>query len=155
MAKKERDFATYPLSKNVIRQGEFLGYPIRNWIEGLVFGGIAVFVIQHIPFTTLASIVFTLLWGGAATVFGIRGIKNRSVTEMLMDQLKYLKNKRKAHLRGPEYVRNKKEFKEYNIKYSTVAEQLLAGAREKLLEFAYKHSELDSSEFDTEDDRSE
>ncbi len=154
MAKKERDFATYPLSKNVIRQGVFLGYPIRNWIEGIIFGGIAIFIIQHIPFTTLANIVFTLLWGGAATVFGIRGIKNRSVTEMIIDQIKYLKNKRKAHLRGPEYVRNKKEFKEYNIKYSTVAEQFLAGTREKLLEFAYKHSEIDNSGFDTEDDRS-
>lgn len=155
MADKEKNFATYPLSKNIIRQGVILGYPVRNWIEGIVFGGIAIFIIQHIPFTTLANFVFTILWGGAATAFGIRGIKNRSVTEMLIDQVKYIKNKRKAHLRGPEYVRNKKEFKEYNIKYSTVAEQLLAGAREKLLEFAYKHTEVKGSEFDSEDDRSE
>ena len=152
MADKEKNIIKYPLSKNIIRQGVFLGKPVRNWIEGIVFGGVTIAVIQQIPFTTLANIVFTALWGGSAAAFGIRGIKNRSVTEMLIDQVKYIKNKRKAHLRGPEYVRNKKEFKEYNIKYSTVAEQIYAGTREKLLEFAYKYGHVDSSEYDSEDD---
>ena len=150
MADKEKNIIAYPLSKNIIRQGVILGRPTRNWIEGIIFGGVTIAIIQHIPFTTLASLVFTALWGGAATAFGIRGIKNRSVTEMLIDQIKYIKNKRKAHLRGPEYVRNKKEFKEYNIKYSTTAEQIYAGTREKLLEFAYKHGQNDDGEHDSE-----
>lgn len=153
MAKKEQQAVQYPLSKNIIRQGELLGFPRRNWIEGLAFGGIAIAIINHIPFTDLARVVFIVLWGGAATVFGIRGIKNRSVTEMIIDEIKFIKNKRKTHLRGPEYVRTKKEFKEYHISHASLAGQLIVEARTKLLEFAYRHSEVSGSERDTEDDR--
>lgn len=112
----------YQMNKNVVQQGSFLGIPYRRWIEAIVFASIGAGIICIINFTALVKgIAGTMAF---VSLFGIflRGIMNRSITEVLIDEIKFQKNKRVLHLRGPEYVRKKREFRSIGGNQSHAAE---------------------------------
>ncbi len=128
--------STYRISGNVVKESSILGIPLRNWIEGAVFALIVFWIIQQIPFTTTVKNIFRVIYCGAVFIGGLIGIKNRAVTEFLVDEIKFLKNRRRLHLRGPEYERNKKEYKHYEVGHSSIARRKFDEAMARLRQVA-------------------
>lgn len=107
---KQDEIKTYYYNDNVIKQGQIFGINTRNWIEGIVFSLFVDAIIININFTPLVKLVACGVLS-VAIVFGCcNGIKNRSVIEVLIDEIKFLTNRRKLHLMGPEYEKRHKDF---------------------------------------------
>lgn len=103
----------YEIIPNVYETGTLFGIRKRNWIEAFSFGGIAVGLIQLIPFTDLVNGIVSVSVFSAIFAINLRGILNRSITEIISAELRFKKNKRILHLRGPEYVKKKQDFSMY------------------------------------------
>lgn len=80
----------------------------RNLIEAVLFTGLLNFVLYKMPFTRQAWLMFAICGSAATLFFFYRGYKNRSLTEILIAEIKFKHNKRITHLRSPEYDQTRK-----------------------------------------------
>lgn len=143
----------FHICDNIVKETSILHIPIRNWIEAIAFVFIVGFIISLIPFTSEARTGMLIIYCGFSFYMGLKGIKNRSVTEAIIDWIRSTLNRRKLHLRGPEYAREKKEIKQYDIAYASYARRKYYELREKLVGFAEGRIEGYSGEADFKDDR--
>ena len=132
---------TYSFTDNVIKKGVFLNNPTRNWIEAALSTAFVLWVINSIHFTGIVRLIASLTFGGATFFFMLKGIKNRSVTEILIAEIKFRRGRRKLHLRGPEYKRQKKDFSSMEGGNESIAQRYWKEWRQKLLDFAKENTQ--------------
>lgn len=104
---EEKDPNLWFLNKNVISKGKTFGIPNRNIFEAVFFTSLTEYCIVSINFTKVAFVSCTVII--CPIVFGLflRGLKNRSVLQILFSSIKFHFNRRELHLRSPEYTVSK------------------------------------------------
>lgn len=102
------------ITKNVLNKNNFIGFQKRNWIEGILAASAATYIIRLIPFVSSIKSVVTVITFSTILFVTLVGIKSRSLTQVLIAEYKFKKNRRKLHLRSCEYVREKTIEKENN-----------------------------------------
>jgi hypothetical protein len=111
------------LNRNIVSKGKtFLGRPVRMWLEGVIFGMLGVALVRLVPFVGSVKILLSIIAFLTLLVLNVIGIKNRSWTQCVLSAIKYSRNRRRLHLRSPEYVRKIKY--EEDIDNASPAEQL-------------------------------
>lgn len=130
----ENNEISFIFTINIVDTGAFLGIPWRRWIEGLCFGGVGVLIICAINFTSLVKTIISLIVFFTLFFFGVKGIMNRSITEMLLAEIKFWKNRRELHLSGPEYLRSKKT--KITGEGKSNGEEIANRIKARLIEFA-------------------
>ena len=148
---KEPAFVEKTIINNVIEQGNFLGFPYRQWAEAIGFTLLFILIVLLIPFTKIAKFFICLVYGFTIFGFSLKGIKNRSITLFLSDEYKFRKNRRILHLRGPEYIKTKADIQSYEGGDDFIGKQierikyaLIQGA-DKILSEADSESDEDNS----------
>ncbi len=126
----------YQLRLNCIENDSFLGISYRKWVDTFVFGGAVFLIIMVIPFTSLVTTILLVTIMIPTIMLCIHGICNRSVSEMLFAEMRFRKNKRVLHLRGPEYVRQKTDFSKYAGGDETNGERIVRTIKESLNRYA-------------------
>lgn len=139
---KERDYVPASIISNIIEIGNLLGFPYRQWAEAIGFTLLFILIIALIPFTFWVRFFICLVYGFTIFTISLNGIKNRSVTQFLLDERKFRKNKRVLHLRGPEYMKSKADIQSYEGgedfigKQITRVKQLIIESADKILDEA-------------------
>lgn len=133
-----------PLTKNVIRQGEIFGFKQRNIIEAIISILFLLIVLFVIPFTTIVRVVVFIIWGTGLVILNLHGIKNRSVSEILIDEIRFQARKRRMHLRGPEYERQSGLAATNNESNKSDAEIILEFFKKKIEEFVDEYADEES-----------
>ena len=131
----------FELTSNIISTGQILGMKQRNVIEGGIMTYIAIRIIGNIPFIFKVKVVLWILVSIALMIFNIRGIKGCALTEILIAEIRFRKNKRELHLRGPEYVKEKKSSYGSNYSEKSIAEEVIDWGRGHLDRFLKENSE--------------
>lgn len=135
------------LNENVLTKGKFHGKSYRNIAESIVFAGIVAYIILRINFTELVTNMSLLILCPLVMYLCIKGIKNRSVTEIIQAEIKHRFKRRRLHLRGPEYVRKESKYAKEQTNESLV-ESVWNKIREKaeifIAEYANDDDEKDS-----------
>ena len=116
---KEND-AVY-LHDNVMTKGRFFGKPTRNWVEGLIGGIVMALIMKAIPFVSSVKVLMMIVGFLAMLILGVLGAKNRSYTQPFVAWIKYRHNRRRLHLRTPDYIRNVKYEEEENESFAETA----------------------------------
>ena len=93
------------LGKNIVKVGEIFGIKTRNLIEGIICAFLVVIIISNINFKPQIKLILNLSGAVLAILGNIKGIKNKSLSQNLLAEIKFRKRKRKLHLRSPEYIR--------------------------------------------------
>lgn len=119
---------TRVITKNVINKNKFLGFNKRNWGEAILYTFIVVAIIFAIPFTDIVTTMCNIVLGPLVFFVNLYGIKHRSLSEILIAEMNFRNNRRRLHLRGPEYVRKK-----YKTTYTESEDESLAEQHFKLL----------------------
>lgn len=131
----------FRINANVLSKKEIMGIPKRNIVEAVIFT-IAVFlVLRLIPFTKTAMIMFSIVLCSLTFYFSIRGIANRSITQILIAELKYHKNKCVRHLRGPEYMRKEGRYKNNESSNESAFETAAKTVKKYVNDYIDKYSE--------------
>lgn len=131
----------FRIFENVIQSGQIFGIPHRNWGEAIIFTGCVVIGILMAPFTEIATLMGIIVFGFASFITFLRGYKNRSLTQILIAEAKFRKNKRVCHLRGPQYVRNKRVIISADMEGQSKASKMINNAKAKLIELAKENIE--------------
>ncbi len=103
----EDDITLYHLTKNVIDKTKIFGFPKRNLMEAAISLVLLILVLFLIPFTTIVRVIAFLVFGTALFVINLRGIHNHSITQIMIAEYKFRKNRRILRLYGPEWKRKK------------------------------------------------
>lgn len=127
-SKDNKEGKLYNMTKNVINKGKIFGKNKRNWAEAIIYTIIVIVVVLSIPFTKLVETITLLVL--VPVVFGTNliGIKHRSLSEIIIAEINFRNNRRRLHLRGPEYVR-----KNYKSTYTESEDESLAEHHYKLI----------------------
>lgn len=143
MAEKQKEEEEYsvPITQNVMNQNEVIGIPKRRWIEGIVFTFLFFMIISLIPFTSVVKNVILLVFGGGLFFLCIHGIKDRSITEIFISEIKFQKRKRILHLVGPEFKRQKGVAAGGQNSEMSDAERLSLYVKEKINDFTDKYAD--------------
>lgn len=146
MAEKENNKnEVYHLTKNVIEHSKILGIRKRNIVEAVVFTFLILAIVNAIPFTRLVKIISSLILGGFSIALNLRGIKHRSVTEVVAAEIKFRKRRRRLHLRGPEYVRQKFQSDISETEDESIAERYFKRIKAGIGEFVERYGEEEDS----------
>lgn len=129
----------YDFNHNIISRHRIWGVGKRNIIEGAISTIIADLIILAIPFVSEVKIVLLISVSAVVLIFNIRGICNRSVSEIIIDEIKYQNRKRELHLRGPEYVKEKTTSYGGGYSDQSIAEQAIGKIKERIDEFLEKN----------------
>ena len=141
MANKDTENEPIRITHNVLNQNDFLGKPKRQWAEAIAFTFLFFLIVSAIPFTTVVRWVIFLVFGGAILFIGIRGIKNRSLIEIIIGEVKFLKRKRILHLYGPEYKRQKGVAAGGQDTSMSDAERIIEYVKQKVTDFTDKYAD--------------
>lgn len=135
---KQKNLRTV-IEENVIQSGTVFGIPIRNIIEGIFGCFIVYFIVAvQIPFITSIKQALTVFFCVLVFYINIHGIKNRSVTEFIFDEMKYHSRVRRLHLRSPEWHRN--TYRESDaLDNESVLQEGMRKFKESIEKFAAKY----------------
>ena len=97
------------IPKNVIAGKRHMGIRGRNIAEGIVLAVIVYFIISQIPFVARIKAIFIAILCISAIIVGCIGIKDRSITEFIMDYSDYKKTQKIYHLRTIKDSKTKKK----------------------------------------------
>lgn len=124
------------LHSNVMTKGKLLGKPTRNWAEGIIGGVVMALIMNAIPFVRGVKILMILVSLVGMLVLGVRGAKNRSYTQLLISWIRFRHNRRRLHLRTPDYIRNVKYGEDEN---ESIAEAAYKKANREIDRFVEKY----------------
>lgn len=128
------------LNENVIIKGKFYSIPKQNIREALFFTLLVAGIINGIHFTDLVKTVSSIVLCPVIFLVCIRGIKHRSVLQILYSEYKFRKRRRSLHLRGPEYVRKESKYASEESADESIAETVGRIALTKFRDFIEKYS---------------
>ena len=76
---------------NIINSKRYFGFRARNIIEGIILSLVVILIIIRIPFVTRIKIIFIVILGMTTFILSCVGIKDKSVSELLIDLINYTK----------------------------------------------------------------
>lgn len=125
---------------NIIKSGTIWGIPHRRWIEALVFSGCTAFLCTLSPFVIRIKIILIIVLCTTIFILSVRGIKNRSITEFIIDNVNFLKTNKKYHLASISSGRKKNSVP---VKFGNESyfEQMVRISKTKFKEFDEKYGE--------------
>lgn len=130
----------YDLTQNVLSKKRYKGFSHRNIVEAVIFSGIVLLIIQLIPFTTIYTLMTSIVLGSVTFYVFLKGKDGLSITQILILEFCFRRDKCVLHLRGPEYKRKGGfDINEYENK--SVAEITLERAKHALHEFVDTYSQ--------------
>ena len=103
MAEENNKIPRVRLNRNVLSKNRIYGIPKVNIVEAIFFTIAVWLIILSINFTKLVSSVCILVLCPIVFVCGVKGIKSRSVLQFLLSNIKFVRNRKMLHLRGPEF----------------------------------------------------
>lgn len=138
---EEKDPNLWFLNKNVISKGKTFGIPNRNIFEAVFFTSLTEYCIVSINFTKVAFVSCTVII--CPIVFGLflRGLKNRSVLQILFSSIKFHFNRRELHLRSPEspkFVCIKKAYDNTAEKTENIINESIEKAKSSVEEIMFQ-----------------
>lgn len=142
---KDKEISTeYDFNENVVRKHKVGKTSMRNIAEGVLFGGCGVLIVCQINFvlqikTMVSVIVFVSILFGS-----IRGIKRKSFTQVVLKEIAFRRNRRKLHLRSPEYEQKESRFKSDDGDEKSYAAVYIEKFKQQINEFVEKYSDEDS-----------
>lgn len=129
------------LPKNVITKGKWFGIQRQNYYEAFFFTTLVFIIIAIVPFTKIARVMFSIVLCTLTFYVFLKGIQERSLLQVLMDELKYRNSRCKLHLRGPEYVRKESKYKNYENSNATGFEAVFKKLKTRINEFIAEYGE--------------
>ena len=132
---KEAKKEVYELTKNVIERNKFMGQNKRNIAEAIISSLLILTIIIAIPFTDLVTTIVCIVLCPVAFIGCLRGVKHLSVTEAFMAELQFRKYRRRLHLRGPQYVRQKSRNSYSESEDESLAEKSFRLLKQRFNEF--------------------
>lgn len=135
----EKDLYTR-LNKNVMIKGRFYSIPKQNIREAVIFTLLTFGIINGIHFTNLVKTASGVILCPIIFIVCIKGIKHRSVLQILYSEYKFRKRRRILSLRGPEYVRKESKYASEETAEESVAETVGRIALTKFRDFIEKNS---------------
>ena len=142
MGNVENDPLCTRLNKNVITKGKTFGIPNHNIVEAIFFVFLTVLIILAINFTKLVTNICLIILVPIVLIFFLRGLKSRSVLQLLVSEIKFRINRKILHLRSPEYVRKENRYANEESADESVVEAIGRIAKEKYREFIEKNSDI-------------
>lgn len=126
----------YAIFKNVLRKGLLLNIPYRNWVEAVIFSFFGVCLVCLIPFVKKVKITVCVIVVILIFFASLRGIKNRSITQIVIAELIFKRRRRRLHLRTPEWQKQTRQ--EINTNES-LAESVVFRFRDGIDDFVEKY----------------
>lgn len=142
MAEENNKIPRVRLNRNVLSKNRIYGIPKVNIVEAIIFSIAVWLIILSINFTKLVSSVCILVLCPIVFVCGIKGIKSRSVLQFLLSNIKFVRNRKMLHLRGPEYKRKENQYASQENIDESVVEKIIRLAGEKLRKFIEENSSV-------------
>ena len=143
---EDKDPRIFHYTKNVIQSERFMGIQKRNIYEAIAIVVFLIVVIASLPFTSVVKTMSIIVLCPTTLIICIRGVKNRSIGQIITAEIKFRKNRRELHLRGPEYKREKGEMHYDENANDSIAEKGIRIVRTKINEFIGKYSDPEDSE---------
>ena len=142
MAEENNKIPRVRLNWNVLSKNRIYGIPKVNIVEAIFFTIAVWLIILSINFTKLVSSVCILVLCPIVFVCGVKGIKSRSVLQFLLSNIKFVRNRKMLHLRGPEYKRKENQYASQENIDESVVEKIIRLAGEKLRKFIEENSSV-------------
>ena len=95
---EERDYTFY-IPPNFTQKHKYFGFRLRNIVETIVMILVVVNVVGLTPFVSKVKIIIDITLVCVLGFFFINGVRNRSVTEWLMDYIRFKRNGKKLRFR--------------------------------------------------------
>ena len=144
MSNIENDPLYTRLNRNVITKGKTFGIPNHNIVEAIFFVFLVVLIILSINFTKLVTNICLIILVPIVSIFFLRGLKSRSVLQLLISEIKFRINRKIIHLRSPEYVRKENRYANEESADESVVEAIGRITKEKYREFIEKYSDIEA-----------
>lgn len=141
MEEKEIEVRIY---ENILKSKRYIGFRLKNIIEGMLMASVVVFIILQIPFVPRIKIIFCIILGLTVFLLCCVGLKGLSPSELVFNIIAYIKTPRTWHLRSIKYAkrRNKQQLSQENVYTNqSAAEKLYTLAKRKYREFK-EHKEI-------------
>lgn len=142
----EKESVDYELNENVIRKRKVGKIPMRNIIEGILFGGCGVLIVCQVNFVSKIKIMISVVVFISILVGSIKGIKRKSFTQIVLKEITFRRNRRELHLRSPEYEQGESKFKNDDGNETSYATVYIEKIKKRINEFVEKYSDEDSGE---------
>lgn len=140
----------YLIPENVLRSRNLLGFPKRNWVEGLLEALLVGWLINFIPFVLKVKIIVLLVVCISILVGNLIGIKNRSVIQIISAFLKHKKTRARYHLGSVANYDGKKRIQDNSPEAESAAEKLIRIIKSKAEEFSGDDETDSENPFGTE-----
>lgn len=87
------------INANVLGFKRYGSFHLRNIIEGVFCSSIIYWIIEQIPFVPKVKIIVTICLIAAVMLVNIKGFKNQSLSEVLINMMLEKKNDKDYHMR--------------------------------------------------------
>ena len=123
--------------QNVIQSDRIFGIRKRNLVEALIFSLMVLLIIANINFVNKVKLILLVTTIPTVFYFNIHGFKNRSLTELIIDELSFRHRRRKLHLRSIDYVRKQNNQAGFFIEGESIIEKATYIAK-RLIKAAFR-----------------
>lgn len=106
--KESKVIETY-IPDNILDSKRIMGFRKQNVIEGLVLAAIVALIILQIPFVKRIKIIFIIILCLVTFVLSCIGIKDKRISEIVINFIQYIKLPKVYHLRSIKNARKKKK----------------------------------------------
>lgn len=127
---KDRTPNTREIYDNVISLNRILNIRIRNIVEGAVLCFIVCYLICQVNFVTSVKVLFCIIFGGVAFAFSCAGIRNLSLSEYILDKIRFKTRRKVYHLRQIQDVKKPVFTSNRNGENLTLAESVYYGIKD-------------------------
>lgn len=140
MEEKKEEPQIMIIHDNVIQNNKVLNIEKRNIAEALLFTILFCFIIASIPFVLKVKLIVCVIGGGSIFYANIVGIKNRSITQFIIDYVLFKKNSKKASLRSAKdgKIRSKSDTEKDSVTNKSYFEKIFEYGKSRYEEFLSK-----------------
>ncbi len=130
------DLEVYTIPANVLRSRNLFGFPKRNWIEGGVEALLAGYLLNLIPFVAKVKVISILVICLSILTVNLMGIKNRSITQIVIAFFKHRRIKAVYHLGSVSNYDKHKGIQAGSPEGESAAEKVIRIVKSKASEYA-------------------
>ena len=130
---------TIIIPPNVIKKGTFLGIGIQNWIEAILMTVSTGLIIWSTNFVIKIKIISITVICTSLFILFIRGLKNRSVFQLLYDIIKEKKQQKKYSLGSVNNDRKYHQAQSNKFGGESLFERFLNNIKSKIKNFDAKY----------------
>lgn len=133
---EETNLKSYYIPENVLKSRLIMGFPKRNWLEGLLEATLVGLLINMVPFVLKVKIIVLVVLCGTIMIGNLIGVKNRSIIQVIVAFFKYQKNRKEYHLGSvSNYERKKRTIQTQSDQNLSAAEKAYYYIKRKFAEY--------------------